>query len=334
MSKLRLSYSAVSEYLECGRKYKLNRIDKIRPERYSSSFLFGSAVGAGAEIILGHYMKDNPNDQKDTKESVFLREMKKATINGVEFDDITDSELMDYRATDLQYELLTAEDIALVNDKIEELGFEELIIPDFLQYVKSVRRNVTGDDLKLFNYMSWLSLCRKGIMILDLQENWAKRSLFEVHAIEKKIQVFNEEGDEFIGYLDFDATFKDGVRRIMDWKTSGNPKQYYPDDAASTSTQLTIYANQEGVYEVGYHVADKVIRKRAPRTREREVYGTITEEQEAEVFASIDEVLHGIKAEEFEPNFDSCWNFGGCSFQRYCKSDCKDMTGLIKLEKK
>lgn len=66
----------------------------------------------------------------------------------------------------------------------------------------------------------------------------------------------------------------------------------------------------------------------------RLVVETISEAAGQAAMEKIDETIQDIKAEKFEPNWDSCaFQFGHpCPYQKYCQTGCED--GLIRIEKK
>lgn len=50
--KNKLSYTSMTTYNECGYKYKLNYIDKIKPKKVRSALLFGKAIDEGLNELL------------------------------------------------------------------------------------------------------------------------------------------------------------------------------------------------------------------------------------------------------------------------------------------
>lgn len=66
----------------------------------------------------------------------------------------------------------------------------------------------------------------------------------------------------------------------------------------------------------------------------RLVVETISEAAGQAAMEKIDETIQNIKAEKFEPNWDSCaFQFGHpCPYQKYCQTGCED--GLLRVEKK
>ena len=215
-----------------------------------------------------------------------------------------------------------------VNDACDRLKIDQINKKDFLEYCKQKRKRKSALDSTeqyLFNYIAWISLEQKGLMLVEKLSEWIEENVVEVHSAQKKIEISNENGDSFIGFLDFIATLKNGKKVLVDLKTSSNPNAYYPEDSASKSVQLGIYSQQEKLPNVAYLVADKKIRVREPRVRLKYVEGVITEEWLDEVFDMIEEATEAIKeklpkgAEAFEKNLDSCNNYSGCEYRGLCE---------------
>jgi len=311
---MRLSFSAVDTFNSCARKYKLNYIDKIRPIQKPSPFSFGSSIDEASE----HYL-NNLGDVCNAFKSLAVYETamrKEHAENDVK-----------YSQVDVQLELIEES----VLDKIVDGSGMDIEDPkDFLKYCKENMLHLDESEIKLLKSIQIEAVVAKGKMMLPLLFDWADENIEEVHSCQRKIEVSNEEGDTFVGYLDFEVTLKNGKRYIIDLKTSSNPGLYYPDDSACNSDQLAIYSEHTDIENVGYFVLDKKIRKREPRVRSREVRGIITEEKKDEIFTKIEETRIKINEGRFNKNTDACFNFGKCVYFNYCKNG--SMSGLCKKE--
>lgn len=319
MSKpLYLSNSQISTYTDCERKWWLDKQKRLRPNYKGSALLFGSSLDQATEHIL--LKKEGSYHQE------FLDSMNKFDVNGKEKN--LPEDLLDVRffAGDVDPNLIEQE--VVDNICIEHLEIEPLILKDFLDYCKQQRKAkkaLEKVEQKLFNWLAYESLLQKGLMLLDALAEWIEENVAEVHAVQKKIEIENNNGDKFIGYLDFIVTMKDGRKVLIDLKTSSNPNAYYPAESASESVQLGIYAQEEGITDVAYLVADKKIRVRDPRVRLKFVEGKITEKHLDNVFEGIEEatieIKEKLKAGEkaFCKNLDSCTMYGSCQYFNYCK---------------
>ena len=246
-------------------------------------------------------------------------------MNGVEKE--LPRDILDVRffAGDVDVKMIDENVMAALCDLID---IETCSVKDFADFCKQQRKSktaLTKKEQKLFNSMALTSMKAKGIMLLEKLSEWIEENVAIVHSVQKKIQIENEVGDTFIGYLDFVVTMKNGKKVLIDLKTSSNPTAYYPSDSASNSRQLGIYSQEENIQDVAYLVADKKIRVREPRVRISFIEGIITEEHLDEVFEEIEECTIEIKEkleigeDAFEKNLDSCTNFGGCEYFNFCK---------------
>jgi hypothetical protein len=239
------------------------------------------------------------------------------------------TERLRYSKADFQPELLTELDIT----GIYSMYGEDFDIKKFAEYMDDARRlkqEVPLEHTKIQNYMRHLCLLRKGEMIIPEMLSWVKENALKTISTQRPITISNESGDTFRGFLDAIIDTKDHGTILYDLKTSASPTQDYPEGCADLSPQLSIYAQETGVYDVGYLIFDKNIRKKDPRVRIREVYGKITEQQLDKTFEDIDNAVKDIKAGNFPRNLESCNKYGGCPYAGYCFKN-KDMTNLVDL---
>lgn len=355
---INLSNSQVSTYLDCNRKWFYDKVEKIRPTYLGSALFFGTLL----DNTIEHILLKQEGSYKDT----FYKCLNNFEVNGVK--KTMPNDLLDMRffAGDVDVDLVTQ---GHVNDACDRLKIDLLDKKEFLDYCKQQRKSKKAlNDIEqyLFNYMAWVSLEQKGLMLVEKFKEWIEENVAEVHSVQKKIEIENGSGDKFIGFLDFVVTLKTdcdncegyglidvldagGVelgqdtcsdcnpkKVLVDLKTSSNPTQYYPADSAAKSMQLGIYSQEEKIPDVAYLVGDKKIRKREPRVRLKFVEGVITEEWLDEIFEVIEGVTEEIKEKlpegkrAFEKNKDSCMNFGGCQYRGLCEKN--SMKGLEKVK--
>ena len=325
---LRLSHSQINTFQECNYKWWLHYIEKIRPSFLSSPLYLGKNIDNTIEKYL---LGENRNYKEE-----YLEQIRNFEVNGKKKQLPEDILSVRFGAGDCDDKLI---DQSKLDQYCEELELEPVKAKDFLEYCKQLRKKkkaYSEVEQKLFNYCAFLTLQEKGLLLLEKLVEWIDENVVEVIAVQKKIEIENDNGDKFIGYLDFVVKLKDGRVVLIDLKTSSNPKLYYPEDAASKSRQLGIYSQEEGISDVAYLVADKSVRVREPRVRLSFIEGLITEEHLDEVFAEIEQVTEEIKEKlpkgekAFEKNLDSCNNFSGCPYKQYCSKG--SMKNLEKVE--
>jgi hypothetical protein len=171
-----------------------------------------------------------------------------------------------------------------------------------------------------FNNLCWLSLYRKGELLISAYEANILPEIHKVFDIQKEIELINESGDKLRGKIDFIASFKDDpdTRYILDNKTSS---ESYKDDSVANSTQLAIYCEAETCNRAGYVVMEKKIRLKEPKTRTQIIRDEIKEEHKQKTFDIVEEKLNNIACAEFNKK-DSpkeCHFFGRpCEFFNLC----------------
>lgn len=228
-----------------------------------------------------------------------------------------------------------------VNGKVVDLSQPGVIKYSKADYDESILTNEDKIEIETTaKDQSWVSLKRKGLMIIDAYKEQILPRIKEVKFVQKDIKLENDDGDSFIGFVDFCAVWDDGRTIIFDNKTSSIK---YADDSASTSEQLATYfeatKDELKVDAVGFIVIPKKIRKqKLPLVPIEIVIGNISEKVINDTFLMYDDVLSGIKSENWECSrnkiggcCDAPW---GCAYKTYCQSDGKDLTGLISHERK
>jgi len=305
---MRLSFSQVNTYLTCPKKWHIEKVERISPIQRGSPLSIGSAIDGAAEYYLLHLKNE---DAKSKSLEEFEKLMR---AEHIEHD-------IKYSVADVQLELFDAAGF------LTDAGFDT-DPKEFMTYCKQNKSDLDDAEIAALKVLQIEGVVAKGLLMLPEFFKWADENVKEVHSCQRKIEIQNDLGDSFIGYLDFEVTLNDGERYIFDLKTSGNPGKYFPDDAASESLQLGIYSQETNTPKVGYIVLDKVVRKREPRVRSREVRGEITDEFLDEAFEHIESVRQDIAAKKFDKNYDGCYKFGQCPYFNYCKHN--SMVGLKK----
>lgn len=249
----KLSFSAISKYTECGKKYQLHYKQRLRGKYFHSALAYGSAVDEGLNELLKNKDLDKSLQSFDKKWNFQyinnkLTALPKAT-NVV------------YAEADTDLELLLPEDIQKLDNEYGNLW--EQMYDNICEQKKSVGwNNLPEESKELYNYLGWLSLRRKGhIMINSYREQILPR-INRVITVQHQTSLVNADGDEIVQYLDLIVEWEDGSLVLMDNKTSA--KDYDPE-AALTSPQLISYyvkaKNEFGVNAVGFLVMKKQIMK-------------------------------------------------------------------------
>lgn len=358
----KLSHSAVSRYLKCPESYKNHYIRKLRPDATSSALLFGSALDAAIEVVLG--------DSELEYMTVFWENWNSAFINKKREDLPTNTKIA-YAEKDMDWDLLQEADVLKLESFIKTKNLAKLAKGDAketykeCQDKKKKRKYVKFSEAEhqYLNYANWLCMARKAPLMIEAFKKHILPKIKEVHSTQKQITLENDEGDVARGFIDIVVTLDDGKKYVLDVKTSARK---YDEDAANNSPQLSLYAHHEGIEDVGYVVLYKNISKVKTRVCtscghvednnrvktcsaevegkrcggdlkaevEREasvdlVLGKLNERYTQSVLENFDTVNNLIKQDIFYKNFDSCNNWFGqrCPYYKLCFEG--DDTGLV-----
>ena len=335
----RLSHSAIEKYNTCSEMYKLHYLDRIRPTTVTSALFFGGCIDEALNVSLLKKKKSLTEEEQElVKQNPFDIFDKYFTTQRINGEDVLvgKSKRVKYFKSDFQEDILHAEDIKNIVEYSKEL---DLISVNSVSYLKfydecsqllRAKQSLVGDELLLYNYISWNSLRRKGHMLIDQYTNEIIPQIEEVHSIQRKVELPDEEGNLLTGIIDIDATLVDKGRFIIDNKTSSRP---YKEVDLTESQQLSIYTEYADTNKAAYIVMIKKLRKKEPRVKIQLLTGIIPEETYEKVFDKISDTLYNIKEEKFEKNYDSCFQYGNkCPYYDLCRKG--NMTNLVKLENK
>ncbi len=360
---LKLSNTAIDMYRMCGVKYKHHYLDKLREDGVGSALIFGSALDDALNVLLLRKKEVLTDKEKELAKKdphrVLEKKMEYFPLNN-KMIQVSMNPKVYYFKADFDHKVYTKDDLDIIFKlKLPNIeSFNSLEdIKDFYDYYTSNKEDKDINETKLFNFINWISLKRKGHYLLDLYEKEILPNITKVFEIQKTIKLENEEGDIIRGFLDFDAEWK-GERVIFDNKTASRK---YKEDSVINSQQLMIYGEDSEHHKAGYIVLLKNFKyaqvcsecgTEANRKRKKcgECGSTEWEEFEAikpeyqviiddldndkqnEVFEEIRQVAVDIKEEKFDKNKDSCFAFGRkCPYYDLCHNN--DDSNLVKVGK-
>ena len=371
---IRISHSGLQKYTSCPKSYELHYRERIRGLKTGSALIFGSAVDDALNNLLETKMVNPPetaNDDLGHLCGVFDRIFTYLKVNK-EYEDVRTSHFVDYYSSDFDEWLLQDEDRDSLNGYIKDAGYEET---DCVELYKSIsilvkeKQTLDSTDLSYYNYASWLSLRRKGHMMIKLYKDEIMDQISVVHSIQRQVTLPNEDGSTLTGFIDFEAELVgyEGIITI-DNKTSS---MKYKSADINDKGQLLIYdeytLNGKGSYIVMLkkpkyiktstckdcgESSTKSIRKCAAMIDKKRCNGELSvhkepyldyqilvediiEEKKDLHFNDICDILVKIENEEFEEDRDSCFQYGRkCVYFDYCRSDKndRDIKGLIVAE--
>lgn len=358
---MQVSYSAYECYNTCGYMYYLKYKEKLKPDSTSSAFFFGTAVGqVWQALVLTKKEQLTQQEKKDVflaqnpKES-FRKLMYNIDINGKRV--LPTDPRVQYYKGDYDGEVLTQDDWSQIDAYGQELG---QVLPDgrmvsFEDLIDRYPSGLMDSDIRYLNIHFFLSLCRKGEMMIDSFQKDILPNVVKVHAVEKPIKIdMSLETDKpmtdyLMGYLDMKIDYKITDEKLaekvgvelgsvltvlFDNKTSS---ARYSSKCLEEKPQLNIYQFAENTKYIGYIVGVKDIKRPKRGERKGETYadiqvviGEASEVISNQVLDGVNSMLNGIAKKEYPMKTDTCERIYGkkCEYYDYCKSG--NLAGLIK----
>jgi len=248
-----MSFSAATCWKSCGERYYRQYIERVRPKEVGASLAFGTAIDVAISFLCSKKKEGKVEEGVRDCKDVFLLD----GDTGWEhyFDDLTQK----YSKTDYDPDVLT-KDSHLISKWEKELQAKV----EHVTQEEKVRKNpLNANEEKLYSRVCWLSLKRKGLMMLDAFVLEILPLIKKVIAIQHKIR--GKVGDiaRIGGYIDLICEFE-GYNKpvVFDIKTSAS---YYDKDKIMFSEQLLLYLNAVGgdldTNLVGYLVLLKFMKK-------------------------------------------------------------------------
>lgn len=344
---MQISNSQVDKYETCPWMWYLHYIERIRSLYKPSALFFGSALDEAFGRLHLDKMAPELREQhaemlEYSAEELFKKTMETQQHNGEDLF-LPTSSYTSFFKSDFDLSLLTDEDFQRVADFATELGMEVAVddVSDFTAECFSILKKgqLAGSDRRLFNLVGWLSLYRKGLILIDGYRKIVMPQIAEVYAIQEKVELPDGHGNTYIGYIDYIARWEgEDFKRVCDDKTSSRA---YAEDAVRNSTQLASYCEFVGVNTATYTVVEKGIRKREPRYRVQILHDEIPEEQFELTFDRILGMIEAVEAGVFPKASEreggakeNCFLFGRkCDYWNLCHGD-GSMKGLVQLSEK
>jgi PD-(D/E)XK nuclease superfamily len=264
---MKFSYSQFSLFQKCSRYWKNSYRLKLSKPEIGASLVFGSAIDKAVSSLL-----DNKPDWKE----VFTKTMAEIVLDG-KFIKVFDNPNIVYANGDMDIYVLQDKDIILMDSWVKELNLSTYgttaveIFKECVKIKKNPYKKTTPEMMKYFSRGSWLSLIRKGEILLDAFKEQILPQITEVISLQKHANIKDElSGDSVVGVIDMVVKLKQYGNSpvILDLKTSAFP---YLEEQLETSPQLTLYAALESKnvafpIHVGYVVLCKNIPKESIAT--------------------------------------------------------------------
>jgi hypothetical protein len=337
---MKISHSSKETYLTCPKKWELHYKKGLKSTKIGSALMFGSAFDEAQNRMLLEKKKDLTEQEIDTMkkspQDIFLENFTKVKVADKVLK-IPKSEAALYYKSDLDLSLLDEKDQGSIYQFAKELDIDIENMQDIKYFIEECilvfkKGSLELDLQRLYNYICWLSLKNKGLLMLEAYRKEIMPQIEEVFEVQKYISL-KDGSSELRGVVDLICSFvsEPGVKYVCDNKTSSRP---YKEDSVSISEQLATYAEHEQNNKCAYIVTEKLIRKKEPKVRCSIIKDVISDSFVDKTFDNITEVFHNINEGKFEPDFNACFQYGQkCPYYDFCRDGKLDGLVYIKREK-
>lgn len=202
---LRLSHSGQSKYITCAEMYRLHYIERLRSKSTSSALVFGAAMDNALNYML-------------------LNKDIELCLNNTLIEFMVHWKLQENNS----------------NIDFFKSDFDNDLVNEILNIEKSF--HITHDNI---NYHIWLSLAKKAELLLIAYYNNILPEIKEVIEVQKKVELLDDDGNNFNGIVDAIVRLQDGRVVVMDNKTSS---PVYKQDSVAKSEQLAMYQEILNIY--------------------------------------------------------------------------------------
>lgn len=267
---IKTSHSQNNTYITCPQHWHMSYNEKWANPIEGSSTYFGSAVDAAVGDML---------DGKQDWLKTFYDRWNKSWSFG-KSTQIFDNQNIIYGHKDFDQHVLEQKDYPQLEAWAKSLGLiaqgatpSDSDLVDLYKMCAEIKKNpyknITQDQLTYFNRASWLSMKRKGKVLLTAFNTQFYPKIKRVLATQQRATIKDEAtGDSITGFIDMVLEL-DGYDKpiIFDLKTAGMP---YDQSDMDLTQQLTLYSAMKGAeYNtdlVGFVVLCKNIPKKTVNT--------------------------------------------------------------------
>ncbi len=263
---MQTSHSKNSMYISCPKAWDMAYNEKWESPQEGASLAFGSAIDAAVTDML-----QNKPDWLIT----FYDRWNKSYAFGQSTQIFDNPDIM-FAHKDFDVVVLEDKDIATCEIWAQQLG---LLTPGVTlnrndlasmhSTISKKKKNPyatpTADEMKFFSRLSWLSMKRKGKILLEAFNTQFIPKVKKVLSTQQRATIADPNtGDSIIGYVDMILEIEGYSKPIIfDLKTAGQP---YKQEDIDLTQQLTLYSAMKGQeYNtdlVGYVVLCKNIPKK------------------------------------------------------------------------
>lgn len=224
---IKLSHSSRQKWLQCGHSYKLHYIDKLRPVTLSSALVFGSAIDNALNVLL-------PSKDLEAAKLEFNKNWEQGENSLRELVDMPLNPNLEYSRYDLESDLLTKADW-------KDLFKRDSKFFDTKKRIEEEKKSwleIPEEERMVLNYANWLSLQKKGELLLQAYNEKIMPNIKEVLAVQMSVELDDGNGNILNGIIDAVVRLQDDRVCILDNKTTSTE---YDEDSVRSSEQLATY---------------------------------------------------------------------------------------------
>lgn len=249
MKKLRTSYSQHNTYIKCPEFWHKSYVERYKSPIEGASLYFGTAVDTAAEAML--LKKGDPYQ--------VFNDYWRRSYNFGKATQVYDNDDIVYGNKDFDKDVLQDKDLVQMGIWSQELGLSKAALKAdkalemFDRILKRKKNSYNAapkpNEMKYYNRCSWLSMKRKGEILLKSFEEQFVPLVTKVIAVQKRADIKDPgTGDSVVGYIDMVVELQGYDKPIIiDLKTAARP---YTQDQLDFSEQLTLYCAMKGKYAV------------------------------------------------------------------------------------
>lgn len=273
---MRTSFSQHNTYIKCPQNWHHSYVGRWKSPIAGASMFFGTAVDSACEAML-----EGKSDWMITFHDYWKR-----SWNFGKSTQIFDNPDIQFSYKDFDKDVLQDKDTSTLSNWANQLNLTTKVLDragvvDLYTKVAKQKKNPynaapSKEEMKYFNRASWLSMKRKGEVLLKSFEEQFLPKVTKVVSTQKRADIKDPTtGDSVVGYIDMIVELEGYDKPIIiDLKTAARP---YSQDQLDFSEQLTLYCAMKGTYAldksdyvdtdlVGYVVLSKDIKKKKVST--------------------------------------------------------------------
>lgn len=233
---MRLSHTRATTFKSCPQKDYYKYTLRVRPTERGASLDFGSSIDVALAYLLNSRLPNALYDGLAGFKGIFETDPK----HGWQL--AFDNPSIRYRRPDYDSLVLNDQDKTRIETWEKELN--TTLVEALSNEKQSKYKRFDGNNLKMFNRLCWLSMLRKGHLMLDSFAKHILPRIKKVIAVQHEIVGEINKDTQVIGIVDLVCEFEGYPKPVVfDIKTSALP---YDSDAPLFSEQLLLYLGALG----------------------------------------------------------------------------------------